>query len=379
VIQVKSTNLKKRGRIWGVCSLITAMMLVVAACGSGGGTAKPASTQPVSGQAGEKKAEVPKVLSVKDIYNGADRDQLEKKAKEEGKIALYTSMNVEDLQPITDAFEKKYGVKVEAWRAADEKVTQRAITEYKANRFDVDMIDTDSPSLEIVYREQLTEPFDSPYFKDLPPEAFPKHRNWVATRFNFFVAAYNTNKVKGDQIPKTYEDFLKPEWKGKFAVEAADQEWFATLVKTWGEQKGMDYFQKLSDNKPLIRSGHTLITELVASGEIPIALTVFNHAAESLKRKNAPVQWIPLEPTIGRPNGLALMKHAPHPHAALLFADFLISPEGQGIIKNNDRVPASIKVDTNLNKFKYIMVDPVAVLDEWEKWDKEWSRLILKK
>jgi iron(III) transport system substrate-binding protein len=92
----------------------------------------------------------------------------------------------------------------------------------------------------------------------------------------------------------------------------------------------------------------------------------------------APIKWKALTPTFGRPNGVALAKRTDRPHAALLFADFMLSPEGQQLIKAANRVPASTAVDTNLNKMPYEMIDPVIVLDEAQKWEKLWSELFLK-
>jgi iron(III) transport system substrate-binding protein len=145
-----------------------------------------------------------------------------------------------------------------------------------------------------------------------------------------------------------------------------------------GEEKGLAFFQKLAEAKPQIRTGHTLIAELVASGEIPLAATIYNHNAERLLVKGAPVKWKALTPTFGRPNAVAVAKRAQRPYAALLFVDFMLSLEGQTLIKERNRVPASTAVDTNLNKFPYQMIDPIVVLDEADKWEKLWSNLFLK-
>jgi iron(III) transport system substrate-binding protein len=120
------------------------------------------------------------------------------------------------------------------------------------------------------------------------------------------------------------------------------------------------------------------MAELVASGEIPLAATIYNHNAERLLVNGAPVKWKALTPTFGRPNAVAVAKHAPRPHAALLFADFMLSLEGQTLIKQRNRVPASTAVDTNLNKFPYEMIDPAVVIDESEKWERLWSELFLR-
>ncbi|OFZ86282.1 MAG: ABC transporter substrate-binding protein, partial [Betaproteobacteria bacterium RBG_16_64_18] len=314
------------------------------------------------------------------MYKGADRDQrVLEGARKEGAVALYTSLNLKDSVPITEAFEKKYpGIKVSLWRASSEKVVQRALTEARAGRFTPDVFETNGPEMDIFYREKLLDEFYSPAFKDLPPAAFPKHRHWAADRFNFFVLGYNTNLVKPDEVPNSYADLLKPRWAGKVGLEASDVDWFGAVVKGMGEKEGLAYFRKLAETRPQLRTGHTLIAELLASGEIPLAASVYNHNIERLIKNGAPVKWKPLEPAFGRPNGIGVAKHAPHPHAALLFTDFMLSRAGQELIKKRNRVPSSNAVDSPLNKFKYQMIDPAMVLDESEKWEKLWSELFLK-
>jgi len=280
--------------------------------------------------------------------------------------------------PIAEVFEKKYGVKLTLWRASSEKVLQRAVTEARAGRFTVDAFELNGPEMEALYREGLLEEFHSPQFKNLPPAAFPKHRHYAADRFNFFTIAYNTNLVKPGEVPNSYDDLLQPRWVGRIGIEAGDTDWFASMVKWMGEAKGMAFFRKLAQMKPQLRTGHTLMSELVASGEIPLAATLYNHNAERLLVKGAPVKWKALEPTFGRPNAVAVSKRAQRPNAALLFADFMLSLEGQTLIKERNRVPASKAVDTNLNKFPYEMIDPAVILDEADKWEKLWSELFLK-
>jgi len=313
------------------------------------------------------------------MYQGADRDQkIVEGAQKEKQVAVYTSLNTTDSVPITQAFEKKFGVKVELWRSTSEKVLQRAVTEARAGRFSVDAFELNGPEMEALYREGLLEEFHSPHFKHLPPAAFAKHRHYVADRFNFFTIAYNTNLVKPDEVPNSYEDLLHPRWVGRIGIEASDDDWFASIVKYMGEKKGLDFFRKLAQMKPQLRTGHTLIAELVSAGEIPLAATIYNHNAERLLVNGAPIKWKALTPTFGRPNAVAVTKRAPRPHAALLFVDFMLSPEGQNLIKARNRVPASTAVETNLNKFPFEMIDPVVVLDESAKWEKIWSELFLK-
>ena len=200
----------------------------------------------------------------------------------------------------------------------------------------------------------------------------------MADRFNFFTIGYNTNLVKPEEVPNAYEDLVHPRWAGRVGLEGSDVDWFGALVKSMGEAKGLAFFRKLAEAKPQIRSGHTLMAELVASGEIPLAATLYNHNVERLVVKGAPVKWKAITPTFGRPNAIGLARRAPHPHAAMVFADFMLSREGQTILKERNRVPASLSVDTHLNKFPFQMIDPVITLDENDKWEKVWSELFLK-
>jgi len=293
-------------------------------------------------------------------------------------LTLYTSLAPTESGPLAQAFEKKTGIKVELWRAISEKVVQRAITESRARRFAFDVIETNAPEMEMMAREQLFAELDSPHLADLPPGAVPKHRMWIPDRMNFFVVAYNTTKVRREELPKDYLGFLDPKWKGRIGLEATDAEWMATLVKKWGTEAGLAHFRKLAEMRPDVRKGHVLLAELIAAGEIPVGLTVYNANAESLKRKGAPIDWLPVQPVVARPQGIAVGRNAPNPRAARAFVDFVLSPEGQELLMSMGRVPASTKVRTHLNDFDYTVVDPITVLDEQDKWNRLWESLFIR-
>ena len=313
-------------------------------------------------------------------YKGGDREaRLLERAKQEGTVVLYTSLAPSESKPLAEAFEKKYGIKVELWRAISEKVVQRVVSEAQAKRHTVDVVETNGPEMEMLAREKVLAEFHSPYQADLPAEAIPAHRLWFPDRMNFFVVGYNTQKVQRSEIPDTYEGFADPKWRGRIGIEATDAEWMATLIKTWGEAKGMDYFRRLSAMKPDVRKGHVLLAELVAAGEVPVGLTMYNSNIVSLKRKGAPIDFVPVQPVAARPQGIGVARNAPHPHAALLFADFVLSPEGQRLFESMGRVPASTQVKSELNNFPFRMIDPSTVLEEADKWEKLWAELFLKK
>ena len=313
------------------------------------------------------------------LLEGAERQgRLLAGARREGTVVIYTSLNTQDSGPLTAAFETRYGVKTQLWRTSSEKVVQRAVTEARAGRFACDVLETNGPEMEALYREQVLDPFRSPQFTDLAPAAFPAHKGYVADRFNFFTIAYNTNRVQPNEVPNTYDDLLHPRFVGRIGLEAGDVDWFGAMMKHMGEQNGRAFFRKLAAAKPQIRSGHTLVGQLVASGEIPLAANIYNHNAERLIVQGAPIRWKALVPTFGRPNAVGLARRAPHPHAALLFADFLLSREGQTILKARNRVPSSLAVSSHLNAFPFEMIDPAITLDEDEKWSKMWSDLFLR-
>jgi iron(III) transport system substrate-binding protein len=313
------------------------------------------------------------------LYNGPDRERrLVEGAKQEGQVTLYSTMTVGDGKALAEAFERKYGVRVVHWRAAAEKIVNRVIAEGRARRYEVDVIETSSHRMEALHREGLLEDFHSPVLRELVPAAFPRgHRQHVADRFAFFVMGYNTNLVRPEDLPKTYEDLLQPRWAGRITIESTDVAWFAAVTQAMGEEKGLAYFRRLAATRPQMRNSHILTAQLVASGEIPLFLTAYNNNIETLKRKGAPVDWKPLQPAFGQAASIGVARYAPRPHAALLFAEFALSKEGQEIIKRANRVPSSALVDSPLNKFKYDIIDPVLAMDEGEKWAKLFSSLFL--
>src|SRR5205085_4308144 len=123
--------------------------------------------------------------------------------------------------------------------------------------------------------------------------------------------------------------------------------------------------------------GHVLLAELVAAGEVPVGLTMYNSNIVSLKRKGAPIDFVPVQPVAARPQGIGVARSAPHPHAALLFADFVLSPEGQKLFESMGRVPASTRVKSELNNFPFVMTDPTTILRESQKWETIWNDLFI--
>ena len=310
-------------------------------------------------------------------YEGADRVQrLVDGAKKEGKLSIYTSAQSEDMGALVAGFEKKYGIAVTTWRSGSEKVLQRTVTEARGNRHTVDVIETNGPELESLHREKLLQAIKSPQLADIMRQALRPHGEWVGTRLNVFVQAYNTSLVKKEDLPKSWDDLLHPRWKGKLGIEAEDQDWLAGTLAELGEAKGVKLFKDIvAANGVSVRKGHTLLTQLVVSGEIPFAMTVYNYKAEQFKQKGAPIDWMSVSTPIARPNGIGIARNAPNPHAAILFFDYELSEEGQRILASRDFVPTNTKLDSPFTKQAMKFVDARVMLDEHDKWTKLYASL----
>lgn len=302
-------------------------------------------------------------------YEGADRQQrLVAGAKSEGSLMLYTSLPPDDMDPIISAFEAKYGVHVQVWRSSAANVLQRGVTEARANRFDGDVFETNGPQLEAMHREKVLQKVDSPYLKNLIPQALQPHGEWVATRLNIFTVAYNVNAVKKSDLPKTYQDLLDPKWKGKIGIEGQDSVvWFAGVVDQLGGQPGVDLFKQIvAKNNVSVRDGHTLLANLVASGEVPLALGLYNYKTEEMKRAGAPIDWFTIGSAITQPNGVAIARMSRHPNAAVLFYDFMLT-DGETILADHELVPTSTKVVSKIRPIPMELISNSSMLDNEAK------------
>ncbi len=314
-------------------------------------------------------------------YEGADRlARIVEAARKEGTLTLYTTIAEKDLPALIQPFEAKYGIKVKVWRAGTDKVLQRTLAESAARRDEVDAVHFGSPEMEALAREKVLQPVKSPTYKLLQPGSVPAHQQWAATLLSVWVQAYNTNAVKKEDLPRTYLELLDPKWKGKLGIEAKNQDWFQTVVEIMGGgDKGLKFFSDLvARNGISPRSGHTLLTNLVVSGEVPLALTVYNYMPEQARKKGAPIDWFAIEPAIARSNAIGVALRAKHPHAALLFHEYMLT-EAQPLMLGIDYVPTNTTVPSPLKGVKILITDPIRSLDEAEKWGKLFDDTVIKR
>ena len=311
-------------------------------------------------------------------YSGADRtEKIVAAAKKEGTLTMYTTFAEKDQPTLIRPFEAKYGVRVNIWRAGTDKVLQRTLAEAAAKKYDVDLIHFGSPEMEALSREKILLAVTSPVHNDLQPGSLPPHREWAATLLSVWVQVYNTNLVKKESLPKTYKDLLDPRWKGKLGLEAKNQDWFASVVDIMGGgEAGLKFFRDLvATNGVSLWQGHTLLNNMVISGEVPLALSVYNYMPEQAKKKGAPVDWFALEPAVARSNAVGVARRAPHPNAALLFYEYLLG-DGQQYFVSMNYVPSNTKVASPLKGVKILQADPIRSLDEADKWNKLFDDIV---
>ena len=317
------------------------------------------------------------------LYTGPDRAQkILAAAKKEGTLTLYTTLAANNLRALIGPFEEKYGIKVNIWRAPTEKVMQRTVTEAAGGRYEVDAIHFGSPQMEALHREKILQPVKSPVFAELVKGAVPAHQDWAATILQIYVQIYNPKLIKKEELPKTYQDLLDPKWKGKLGIESESWPWYAALVQEMGEEKGMKLFRDIAATNGMVAHGSvTLLNNLVAAGDIPLGLTVYRHIAQASKDKGMAIDWFVLKPAIARSNAIGIARNAPHPNAALLFYDYMLSATGaQKAFADLGYVPTNTKLPSDLPKdLRVIQVDPALVLDNVDKWSGAFEQTFVKK
>ena len=332
----------------------------------------------LAGAAAAQPAESP-LPAVNRLQGEARTRALIEGARREGELMVYHSSPVSDLKPLFEAFTKKYGVKVNNWRSSSENVLQRVVSEARAGRNEVDFIENNSPEVEAMRREKVLQRVDSPFVADMQPATVPPHHEWFTSTLDVFVHAYNTEKVRKEELPRSYQDLLDPRWKGRLGIEADDQAWFGTLLQTLGEERGVKLFRDIvASNGISVRKGHSLLTQMVASGEVPLALTVYNYKPPQLKEKGGNIDWFVMPPAIAQLRGIAVTARAPHPYAAQLFLDFMLS-DAQAMLAARHFVPASAKVPSPMGSMPIKVIDPALAIDRQEAWTRIYEDTITKR
>ena len=295
----------------------------------------------------------------------ADIDQ----ARKEGEVVWYTAMNVPDAEVVRKPFNERYPfVRLTLLRSTGEKVRTRILAEAQADRHTWDVVSFNLLDIDALAREGLLAEYRSPEAASGYPAGSVDARR-AAIYVRQYVIGYNTRLVKDP--PKSWADLLQPQWTGQLAIDESDVEWYAAMLDYWGRDKGTQFMRALARQKPQQRRGHSLLTRLLVAGDFPLALI---HAGEIEKEKQdgAPVEWVKtLDPVITSPSQVAIAAKAPHPAAARLFVDFLLSKEGQRLIESRGRVPARTDLGSAAGRSLKVHYVAARLAPQFEQYERE--------
>lgn len=324
------------------------------------------------------------VFGLAGTVNSQSKDVIDG-ARKEGKVLLYTSLTIHEIDQMAGPFAKKYPfLKVESFRGNNLQLLQKITIEARAGRPQVDVLQFGGFEAWQLQKLELLHSYKSPEARNFPDNYKDPAGYWTTLYANYLVLGFNPKMVPAADVPKKWEDLLHSKWKGdKFALDRDDAVWYGGLGLYWGKEKAEKFMRALAGQQPTIRKGHTLIATLLSSGEFPLGL-VFAHRVEEMKAKGMnTIDWIPLEPIVATPSVIGIGKNAPHSNAAKLFVDFFLSLEGQTILQkqqyrvpiNPDLPPVSPNLDPKNLKISLVNKQ---VADRYEQLDQEYQELVVK-
>jgi iron(III) transport system substrate-binding protein len=271
-------------------------------------------------------------------YMGADREQLlYAGAKNEGKVVWYTSLAGGSYKALASAFEKKYpGVKVEAFRASGSDLTVKLMEESKAGRNLADAIETTEGNLMFMREGDVLQPYNSLHLAKYPDDAKePAQKGlyyWALARESYIGFTYNKNLVPKGFSPKGFDALLTPELKGKMGISVGETS--GKIIGAMIRSKSEEFVKRLKAQEIKLYSiDAPALVHVIASGEIAASPAIFQTHTLLAASKGAPVAWAPMEIVPTNVGSAAVAANPPHPHGALLMADFLLSPDGQAILE----------------------------------------------
>lgn len=294
------------------------------------------------------------------------------KAREEKSLVLYHTTNVPDTQKILDGFRQRAPyLAVEPFRATGEKLIQRITTEIKAGRHLADVYIISGLQAWLLKDAGYIAPYRSPERDRVNSALKDREGYWSGIYWNLEVLGYQTKLVPAHEVPKRWEDLASPRWKSQVGLEEEDVQWYASILQLMGEEKGKELMRRIAQQRPQIRRGHTLLGQLMAAGEFALAPTLRVHEAEALRRRGAPVDWHAIEPLAPNPPVCVMLpKSAPRPNAAKVFIDYILSRDGQEVLRQMGRNSSRVDVEQSIAR-----VTKVKLMEmDWEKVQKNYAR-----
>ena len=300
-------------------------------------------------------------------------------AKGEGSLIVYSSTNEQEGLPLFKIFEEATGIKVEYIRNGDSPLMARVAIEFRAGQKSWDLFHTTTVNK---LPPQVLAQFDVPEVKNIAPEGRDPGKRWYAVYANYNSPAYNTAKVKASELPKTYEDFARhKEWAGRIAIDGGDNVWLKAMLDYYGEQKGTQIVKDIvAAVQPVVTDGHLAMARAVGAGEYALALNQFVNLSENVKIAGSPIEVFALDPVALFFGEVGISALAPHPNAARLAANFMLSQECQQFLARFGRIPTRADVASNppgiveLMQTKKVMTT-LLTPDEERKWQRTFDAL----
>ena len=267
--------------------------------------------------------------------------KIAEEAKKEGKLVFYTVLTLPDSQALLKGFQQKYPfMQFELFRLGAEKMRTKILTEARAGRHLFDVTSMDVVEAGVLQGQRIFAPFAAPSRDAISAGLKDDEGYWAAIYVRQFVLAYNTRMVSDKDVPRDWTELLSPKWKGKIGMDQEETEWYAALSEYWGRDKARKFLRALAAQNPALHQGHTLIAKLTVAGEFPLSIA-HGSRIEQLKGEGAPIDWMDtIDPVVTSPSVIALAARAPHPNAARLFVEYVLSYEGQKLVRDNFRVTA---------------------------------------
>ena len=265
---------------------------------------------------------------VKSLKQKEKLDYLAKGAQAEGELAYYGTVPIDEFLPLAKAFNARYrALALQHYFSPRQGILNRALTEARAGRHAVDVVQVDLSYGYQLMNDNLVQPYLISGRERFYDGTYDPAGYWHSMYHLTTALIYNTSSIK--EAPKSYEELLSPSWKGKMLFDPEAGYILAAMEDSWGKAKALDYLGKLSKQDIIYRRGGTLTTQVVTSGEYPIGIAINGETSAAIRDKGAPLGFRVLSPKIVKPEGLFLAKNAPHPHATLLFAEWVLSDEAQ--------------------------------------------------
>jgi iron(III) transport system substrate-binding protein len=295
-------------------------------------------------------------------------------SKKESGLVWYSSTTAEDALALIKKFNEQYpSIQIQHLRSSSEKLLERILAEARANAFKADIVALPELELSIMIKRKLLARYEGLENSIYPAETKDPGGYWTGLYTSAWVPAYNTKMVNKDAAPKTYKDLLNPKWKGSIAMDTEPYNWFVVsllfLERRDGREAALDYMKKLAAQQIQWRKGHSLIGQLMAAGEFPIASELQVHTVERAKAQAAPVEWSVLDGVIPISKVAAgITNTGANVYTSALFYDFLLSRTGMETIRASRRIPTRPDVTaTYLKPYKLLPFEQ-SVMDDFDKY-----------